>query len=263
MHNLCGRYYQTSGSDPHGLGRWYFAQLYGKHGKFLFVITAYQVYNGNISNVGASTDFHQQWHILWLADKLRPNPRKQFITDLTVEIKKWQQAGADIILGGDFNERLGETQDGLAHLVTQCGLADVHTSNHGTDGKPNTYSRGSKQLDYIFVSPLILDYVDICGINPFHLVLHTDHRGLFLDLDLKGLLGGEMASILPPKLRGVSSRTAEPGNYILAVHKHLIANRVFIKSVGVFKHARSYTRQPAPPCSFGKLLSSECKKQRM
>jgi hypothetical protein len=28
-HNLCGRY-QTSGSDPHGLGRWSFVQLYGK-----------------------------------------------------------------------------------------------------------------------------------------------------------------------------------------------------------------------------------------
>jgi exonuclease III len=43
-----------------------------------------------------------------------PNPRKCFITHLIQAIKKEQKAGADIIIGGDFNERLGETQDGLA-----------------------------------------------------------------------------------------------------------------------------------------------------
>jgi hypothetical protein len=244
MHSLCGRY-QTSGSDPHGLGRWSFVQLYGKDGKSLVMITAYRVCNGDISSSGTSTAFHQQWHILRLAGKLRPNPRKQFITDLTIEIKKWQQAGADIILGGDFNERLGDTQDGLAQLVTQCGLVDVHASNHGVQAEPNTYSRGSKRIDYIFVSPSILDHVDICGIQPFHSVINSDHRGLFVDLDLKGILGGEMASIVPPKLRGVSSKTEEPGKYILALHKHLTANNVFRKSVGVFEAARQYHRVPA------------------
>jgi hypothetical protein len=91
---LCGRY-QTSGSDPHGLGRWSFMQLYGKDGHSLVVITAYRVCNANIGTTGASTAFHQQWNLLRTAGKLKPNPRKQFITDLTAEIKKWQSEGAD------------------------------------------------------------------------------------------------------------------------------------------------------------------------
>jgi hypothetical protein len=108
----CGRH-QTSGSDPHGLGRWSFIKMYGKEGKSLVVITACRACNANIGTTGASTAFHQQWNLLRKAGNLKPNPRKQFITDLTAEIKKWQSEGADIILGGDFNERLGDTQDGI------------------------------------------------------------------------------------------------------------------------------------------------------
>ena len=63
-------------------------------------------------------------------------------------------------------------------------------------------------------------YVDICGIEPFHSVIHIDHRGLFTDLDLQGLLGGEMASILSPKLRGVSSIVEkEMGRYCKPIQK--------------------------------------------
>jgi hypothetical protein len=140
-------------SDPHGLGRWSFIQMYGKDGKSLVVITAYRVCTGNISTSGSSTAFPQQWHLMRLAGELNPQPRNKFITDLSAEIRKWQDSGADIILGGDFNERLVETKDGLAQLVTDCGLADVHACKHGTQGEPNTYSRGSKRIDYIFCSP--------------------------------------------------------------------------------------------------------------
>jgi hypothetical protein len=218
--------YQASGSDPHGLGQWSFIQLYGKAGKSLVIITAYRVCTGNISTSGASTAFHQQRHLMRLAGDPNPHPRNKFITDLTSEIKKWQGSGAEIILGGDFNKRLGETKDGLAQLITECRLADVHASNHGTQDEPNTYSRGSKRVDYIFSSPRVLEYIDICGIDPFHQVTHTDHHGLFMDVDLEGLLGGEMASILPPKLRGISSKTPDPTKYIEAVQRHLKGNKV-------------------------------------
>ena len=103
-------------------------------------------------------------------------------------------------------------------------------------------------MDYIFVSPRILDYVDICGIESFHSVIHTNHRGQFVDLDLQGLLrvlGGEMASIFPPKFRGISSNTAEPGNYIMTLHKHLTSNKVFLQSKAVFAAAHAFTKVPA------------------
>jgi hypothetical protein len=95
-------------------------------------VTAYHICNGTIGILGASTAFHQQWHLLCLAGQLNQNPSKIFILDLITEIHKWQVTGVDTILGGGFNERFGETQNSLAHLVTTYGLANVHASNHGT-----------------------------------------------------------------------------------------------------------------------------------
>jgi hypothetical protein len=85
---------------------------------------------------------------------------------------------------------MGDSIDGLAQLVTQCDLVDPHAIHHGTDQEPSTYSRGTKRLDYIFVSPSVLPFIQKCGIDPFHQILYTDHRGLFIDADIKGLLGG-------------------------------------------------------------------------
>jgi hypothetical protein len=108
---LCGRY-QAAGCDPHGLGRWSYIQLYGKQGRSLIVITAYRVCEANICTIGASTAYHQQWHLIRHKGDSNPQPRERFITDLITEIQKWQRSGADIILGGDFNEKLGDSPTG-------------------------------------------------------------------------------------------------------------------------------------------------------
>jgi hypothetical protein len=240
---LCGRY-KTSGSDPHGLGRWSYIQLYAKGGRSMIIVTACRVCEGNVSASGASTAFHQQWNILRRTGHPTPNPRKQFVTDLILEIEKWQRAGADIILGGDLNERLGDTQNGIANLVTKCGLVDPHASAHGIAGEPSTHSRGSKCLDYVLVSSAVLPFIRKCGIDPFHQILFTDHRGLFLDIDLKGLLGGELAQILAPKSRGVSSNTDKPEVYIQASHQHLSSNNVSTNSASMFAAARTVHTVP-------------------
>jgi hypothetical protein len=83
--------------------------------------------------------------------------------------------------------------------------------------------------------------VDISGIDPFHLLIHSDHRSLFLDVDFQGLLGGVPVSILPPKLRGVSSKTNDPALYVMSIQKHLpvVANNVYTKSAEIFAAARA------------------------
>jgi endonuclease/exonuclease/phosphatase family metal-dependent hydrolase len=137
---------------------------------------------------------------------LKANPRTSFITDLIVEVDKWKAAGAHIILGGDFNENLGESTDGLSNLVSTCNLTDVHAFFYDISHEPATYVRGSKRLDYVFVSEGVLPFVQSSGIEPFFTTVHSDHRGLFLDVDLTALLGGKLAKILPPALRGISKK---------------------------------------------------------
>jgi hypothetical protein len=174
-----------------------------------------------------------------MAGDQKPNPRKRFITDLIQAIKEEQKAGADIILGGDLNERLGETQDGVAHLVMECGLVEIRATNHGTLEEPNTYSRGTKRVDCVFLSSRVVPFVDLCGIDPFHSIIHSDHLGLFLDVDFPGLLGGAPASILQAKIRGVSSKTNDPSLYVMAIQKHLQANTVYTKSRKIVEAAKT------------------------
>ena len=54
-----------------------------------------------------------------------PNPRKQFITDLTRYIKEKQRKNHDIILNLNTNEVLGEESQGIAKLIWDCGLTDL------------------------------------------------------------------------------------------------------------------------------------------
>jgi hypothetical protein len=225
----CGRY-QNSGSDPHGLGWWSFIRLYGKNNSSLVVVTAYRVVNAHIGRTGSSTAFHQEWHLLRLGGILHPNPRKAFITDLTTEINKWKSEGAHIILGGDFNENMGDTMDGLAQLASTCKLTDAHGLFHDVTDKPATYVRGRKHLDYVLASDGVLPFIRSCGIEPFFSTVHSDHQGLFLDVDLTSLLGGDMATILPPPLRGISSNSPHAEKYIDNICKHLDEHNVHIRA---------------------------------
>ena len=120
-----------------------------------------------------------------------------------------------------------------------------HAHTHGTNGEPSTYSRGTKRLDYVFVSPRILPFIQKCGIDPFHQVIFTDHCGLFLDLDLKGLLGSELVQIQAPKTRGFSSHTGNPEVYVLTLHQHLLDSPVFTTATAVFAAATPLERVPA------------------
>lgn len=198
------------------------------------MVTAYRVYKGSIGKAGNSTAFHQEWHLLRLRGHLKPDPRKTFIKDLITEVKRWQSEGAQVILGGDFSENLGETSDGLANLVSTCGLTDIHAQFHGIEGEPATYVRGQKRVDYVFAMAGVLPFVRACGIEAFFTTVHSDHRGLFLDLDLLGLLGGEMAQLHPPALQGISSNSPHSEKYINALHKYLVDHNVLARSETVF-----------------------------
>ena len=65
-----------------------------------------------------------------------------------------------------------------------------------------------------------------------------------MDIDLKGLLGGELAQIQAPKTRGISSHTDKPEVYILALHKHLTDNQVYKTATSTFMAANNFDRVP-------------------
>ena len=86
-------------------------------------------------------------------------------------------------------------------IATTCGLADLFAVRLGASSMPATYQRGSKRLDYVLLSPELIDSVQAAGYDPFGYRLPSDHRGMYLDLSTSMLFDDT-----PPDLPAAGKR---------------------------------------------------------
>ena len=84
--------------------RWIW-QEFGHCSMVTRVCTIYRVNDGSEQTSGTSTAWYQQ-RCLYEIQGQRVNPRKQVIEDLCNELRTWIDKGNNVILGGDFNERI-------------------------------------------------------------------------------------------------------------------------------------------------------------
>jgi endonuclease/exonuclease/phosphatase family metal-dependent hydrolase len=175
---LVGRV-RHSYSDPYG--RWCGCALLGRDTRTVHIIVAYQAVQDS-GNYGATTFYEQQRTLLRQAGISNPSPRKIFIQDLTSHVQQLRQQNCDIILMGDFNEEVGSKPNGMQSVLEAGHLTDCHVHRHGLATETPTYARGSRRVDYVFLSQRLLPHLAHCGTEPFNHRIFSDHRGLFLDL---------------------------------------------------------------------------------
>jgi hypothetical protein len=156
-----------------------------------------------------------------------PDPRQRFIADLRRDLQHRIRNHEAIILAGDFNERLGDDPNLLASICGEFDLFDVHDFHHGDSTMIPTYIRGTKRLDYCLLSPCLAPFVHASGINRFNECYHSDHRAIFLDIDLKAYLGDILRTLARPDQRFVSTSSRHATKFVNKVHAHLHANKVF------------------------------------
>ena len=135
----------------------------------------------------------------------KPNVRRQFITDLVIFINKLQLDGYEILVSLDANETLGQdTNFGLAHLLDECTLSDLHLL--GPAKPPATYKYGTaRRIDYMLGTAAVADAVCRAGYNAYDNGVFSKHRGLFVDLDFTQLMGA-VDSITPARACGLRSQ---------------------------------------------------------
>ena len=172
--------------DP--AGRWTCSVLNGRKRK----IKIYCVYRVCPAHApGPTTAFSQQEQYFLTKNKV-VNPRHQVISDLVSQLEKDIAANVDIILTGDFNEKIdGDT----ATLLSDIGLTNVLTTF--IDDPPHTYKYGKNCIDHVWVSNQILPTVTSVGIAPFDFFQTSDHRAIYFDLDIKDVLDNDLFQ-LPP-----------------------------------------------------------------
>ena len=137
-----------TGRDETGLGRWVWQKYRGKQDITLRVITAYRPCTS--SNAGPSTTHSQQERYFDLKGDDR-TPRKAILDDLKIEIEKWKEEGDQIILLMDVNEDINTGS--VKMWLHELQLREAITTKHR--GNEETYNRGSKAIDGIFISASI------------------------------------------------------------------------------------------------------------
>jgi hypothetical protein len=173
----------AQGQDERGLGRWSFAQINSKR-KSLVIIMAYRP----CASRGPTTAWMQQWTLLREKGDPNPDPIKQFYKDLEEFLQGWINKKCEILLMLDANETLGEKPGGISLVFGKTGLVDLLQHCHPHEVSQNTYARGTKQIDYIMGTAGVRDHCKQAGILPFGTGYNSDHRALFIVLDIESIL---------------------------------------------------------------------------
>jgi hypothetical protein len=175
---------------------------------------------------GDTTASKKQQSIQYADEELRPyvlDPHKQTLIDLQYFVQELQQGGDEVILFLDANQdeyqfyrpqdhdacfktKGGFQVDGsidgsLRSFMANCGLTNTLTDVH-SDQVLNTHVRGSKQIDFDLVTDGIHPCIKAVGILD-ESILKSDHREIFLDLDLLLLCGVSLERLERPQFRNL------------------------------------------------------------
>jgi len=212
------------GSDPRGLGRWSYIKLQSKK-KRLIIITLYRPH----PTKGTKTVWTQQYLLLRIEGKTAPDPIKVLYHDLDEQLALWRQDNCEIILMMDANEIPGTKPDDLGYTLAKHGLIYLHRKRHGYDNEPTTYARGNRRIDYIYGTTLVDIHTNRAGCTPFgDGYFLSDHRGLFIDINLRAILQDDVSPIaLQPKRFIHSTNPRERNQFLKLYYTHLEKNNIF------------------------------------
>ena len=223
--NAVGRV-QSMGEDS--FGRWVYIKLNGGDGKVITVIATYQVCQGNVQQSGPTTALTQQYSMLEQAKRQDPHRvRWHHSKDLVQFVQECQDAGELIVLGGDFNETLGDYAGGLTRLCSQCNLRNPVEERHGHVGF-STHIKGHKCIDYLLVDAELLPSVTASGYEAFNVRIVSDHRGVYIDVDESLFFGNKTRPPVGPPTRVYNSKNPKlTMQYFDHLDSHLVQHSYF------------------------------------
>jgi hypothetical protein len=191
--------------DPSGMGRWSEVEIMGKDNTSVRIITAYRVCTNSQKTPGTMSARYQQSEVMKNQGIKNPEPRAKVLEDLGARINELKATGEEIIIMMDANDTMQKANSELTKWVERLDLVDPHVLKHGTEEEPATHERGSERIDYIFMTDKISEFLVAAGILEFHNFWKSDHRALYIDLDLEAFLGGRPSPLEMNANRGLMS----------------------------------------------------------
>ena len=176
----------SQGSDE--LGRWSYVKLQTRHGKAVVFITTY-LPRKPTKDGGSSTIFRQMEADLFKKNGKIIDPRKALLEDLHKYIELEHSQGNNVFLMGDMNDNLGLNEGQINVFLHSLRMSITYHKRHGENSQlPPTHDRGKTCLDMIACSDHLTDSAIVrAGYAPFYFNFFTDHRGVYVDLDIESV----------------------------------------------------------------------------
>ena len=163
--------------------------LKGKGNALISIVSVYQVCKNG--DKGEVTAYLQQQADCYDKYKKVVNPRDQLCKDLQPVLKNLIKKGHKIIVCADINDDAGQEFDNQWNrMMKLLNMRNIHQIRHADHPLPRTYVRGRRTLDMIAISENITnDHIIRAGILPFYSLAASDHRPLYIDIDMRLLFG--------------------------------------------------------------------------
>jgi hypothetical protein len=152
------------------------------------------------------TSYMNQMNMLKNKETNNPEPRKQLIIDLKTLIMSYNNIQEQTIVLVDTNDGLFNRLSLLPTFLSNTGIIPLISN---PEDYPATCSRGSQCIEFIFGLAPIVENIISLGMTSFFDKPwpHTNHQGLFVDLDIVGLLGATLHNIPPTIPRKITSKS--------------------------------------------------------
>jgi exonuclease III len=207
-------------------GRWTAQTFRGKHARRITIVNVYQVVNDTPGS-GIVTSATQQRSLLLEAEDRVTDPRAAFIRDLRMYLQGCVSHGDELLVMGDFNERIGVESNPTSAMLSEFGLVNLMLSRHQTP-LPVTYARGRKCLDYGFATTHLVQSLVACGYEAFNARYPTDHRAYFFDFDTDRFFGNATPMLASPTHRILRTTNVKQVTlYIKIVYELLLQSNAF------------------------------------
>jgi Endonuclease/Exonuclease/phosphatase family. len=254
-----------AGEDCQQLGRWNYITLKGKKDRYTTIISVYIPTKYQETYMRQTAYSAKRRKIL--TNEI--SPEELWYCDLRALITEKIGEGHEVLVAGDFNDDLNNTQSHTWTFMEELGLRELLLDKYGKG--PPTHIRGSTTIDGIFATQRI--HMTQGLYIPFE-SSPSDHRWLIVDILESSITGSARIDRVPPLLRKATSKipSVQTSFQLLVeqkVVKHQLHSKIkflyeIAKKGGIFTKelAKQYESIEAPMQKIIKYADKRCRKAR-
>ena len=198
-HGMLASRVACCGRDTYGRFSW--IQFFGKK-YHLKVYTVYNPVPHQDSSKHDSAVWVQQRNILQ-KNGIETNPNEHLLSTLLDMIEDDISKNRQVMVLGDFNFNIFD--ESINNRFSVHGLVNPITDHIDSSTSARSFFRGRHIIDGLWCTQLIRSNIRAIGFAPFTFELPSDHRGLYVDLDVRSVLDEHDASLLPLPYRRLKS----------------------------------------------------------